>query len=157
VIAGVILEIGIQEFVPGTDHQRRPQLKRATPGLLLTVPGRRTPDSRSNRGRLGKRHESESLGADYFCRRSVLVEKYVEGHPLIFDKRLGVTFPAGSDGDDIRTCGKNVFVSVADLTGPLATRQSAKVPEKQNDGGLFGPSVTETVFAAVGIDQNVFA
>jgi len=31
------------------------------------------------------------------------------------------------------------------------------VPEEQDDGGLFGPSVTETVFTAVGVDENMFA
>lgn len=36
-IAGEVFVIGVQQFVPGTDDECRPQLERATPRLLLDV------------------------------------------------------------------------------------------------------------------------
>ena len=72
---------------------------------------------------------------------------------LIFDEGLGVAAAAGADGGNARSCGEDLVVSVADLTGPLAAGQSAEVAEKQDHLWLGRPPVAEAFLAAVGIDE----
>ena len=72
---------------------------------------------------------------------------------LIFDEGLGVAAAAGADGGNARSCGEDLVVSVADLTGPLAAGQSAEVAEKQDHLWPGRPPVAEAFLVAVGIDE----
>lgn len=50
---------------------------------------------------------------------------------------------------------ENLLVPITDLTGPLATCQSAEVAEKENHLWLFRPTITETVSGLIGINENL--
>ncbi len=72
---------------------------------------------------------------------------------LVFNEGTGIAAAAGADGRNARSRGKYLVVSFADLTGPLAARQSAKMAEKQDHLRSGRPPVTEAFLGAVGIDE----
>jgi hypothetical protein len=58
-----------------------------------------------------------------------------------------VSAPAGADGcHPCPGCDK-FLVSVSDLTGPLAARQSAEVSQEQEDVRIGGPQIPEPMHA----------
>jgi len=74
---------------------------------------------------------------------------------LVFDEGLGVSPAPRSDCRDPDPGCNEIVVSIADLTGPLATRQSAEVTEKQNDFRSFRPEIAEALLDPIGIDDDV--
>lgn len=48
-------------------------------------------------------------------------------------------------------------MSVADLTGPLAARQSTEVPEEENHPGALLPSIRQILGVPMGVDERVTA
>lgn len=156
-IAGVVLEVGIQQFVARPDHQGGTQLEGSATALVLAMSGRQAASPGRQGGRLGDGNQSEPSGSDEFGSQPIFVEEHVEGYPLIFNERLGITLATGSNGDHGRPCRGDLFISVADLTGPLAAGQSAKVPEEQDHGRRFRPPVTEAMLDPLGVDQHVIS
>lgn len=153
-VAGVVLEVGIAQVVAGTDDQRCSQLERTAAGVALAVAGDRRPEPGQE---LSRRDEVEGTGCLRACdlsRGSVLVQQNGERDGFVLDERFGVAFPAGPDGRDLGTGLENLLVPVADLTGPLATGQSAKVTEKENHLRSVRPQVTEPHRVLVRVDHN---
>jgi hypothetical protein len=67
---------------------------------------------------------------------------------------LCVSGIAGAYGRYARSSGCDLFISISNLTGPLAARQSAEVPQKEEQVAIDGPQVTESMHSAVGIGKR---
>ena len=135
VIAGVIFEVLVEELVAGCDDEGGSQLLPAAAGVLLTVSGCRCPQTSLHLGRLDEIEAAQVVGTDDLGGRPVFVQEHVEGDLLIFDEGFGIPLAAGADGNHPGTRGKDLVVSIADLTGPLAAGQSAEVAEEQDNVG----------------------
>ena len=154
-VPGVVLEVGVQQLVSGGDHQRCAQLGGTPPGLVLDVPGHERTGARLPLLWIEQRGGTERLRPDDVGGRAVFVEEDLEWNPLILDEGLGVALPAGTYGNDVCSRGEDLFVTISDLTGPLAAGQSTEVSEKQHHHSAFGPAVAESVFVSVRVDQGV--
>lgn len=154
-VSGVVLEIGVQQFVAGPYHQRGSELRRASAGLVLDIPARDRPSTGDPLARTEQRGSVERLRPDDVGRRSVLVQQDLERDPLILDEGLGVAFPTGAYRDDVCARRPDVFVPISDLTGPLTTGQSTEMSEEENERAVFGPAITEPVLVPVRIDECV--
>jgi hypothetical protein len=73
---------------------------------------------------------------------AVLVEQHGKWHRLVLDEGLCVPFATRADSDDPCPGCQDLVVSLADLTGPFATGDSAKVAKKENQVGLVRPHIT---------------
>ncbi len=152
-ITCVVLEVGVPQVVAWPDHQRGAQLEGTPARFPLAMARSEGPDS----GRQGI-HRDERAGAEAFGSgdlggRPIFVEEHGERHSLVLDERSSVSTSTGADGGDAGSRGNDLFVSIADLTGPLAARQSAKVPQKENDLGSVGPEVPEADRGVIGSDE----
>ena len=78
-----------------------------------------------------RRADAGLLGPDDSGGRAVLVEQHRERDGLVLDERLGVPASTRTDGSDRSSGGEDLLVPIADLTGPLATRQSAEVAKEE--------------------------
>ena len=152
-VTGEVLEVRIQQFVARSDHEGGAQLHRPTTRLLLAVSARGRPGTGDPCTGPHHRGHPDLLGAGDLRCSAVLIQQNGKRHPLILDECLGITLPARADGGDLDTCCDEVVVSVADLTGPLAAGQSAKVAEKEDHMGALLPQVAEAMRTAFGIDQ----
>lgn len=152
-VACVVLEIGIQQLIAGPDHQGGSELGRSPSGVVLDVASGHSPGAGDPLAGPQQRGGSERLGPDDVGRRAVLVQQDLERDSLVLDECLGVTLPAGADGNDAGTRCGDLFVSVSDLTGPLTTGKSTKVPEEEDERTPFRPPVTQAMERSVGIDE----
>ena len=153
-IPGVVFEISIDELITRADHERRPELKGPPTGLVLSMPGLPASHTRLKRRWLGQRDQAKPLGTSDLCRGSVFVKEGVERNALILDEGCGVALAAGTDRHNVGTRREKFAVSVADLTGPLATRQSAKVAQKQHHRRTLYPAVAQPMLASHRINQR---
>ena len=156
-VAGEILAIGVEQLVSWADDECGSELERAGSRLLLDVPsGQRA--RRSHHGpRLDDAGQPELSGADDLGSGAVFVEQHLEGNPLVLDEGQRVALAPRADGGDVRTCGEDLLISVADLTGPLAARQSTEVPKEQNHPRMLLPTVAQTLSDAMRIDERMTA
>ena len=154
-VACVLLEVLVEDLVAGSHHDGRPQLGRSAAGLALAMTARERPEAGRELARLQQRGRSYGGGPDDVGGGAVLIQQDGERDSLVLDEGLGVPLATGADRRDTCTRGQDLFVSVADLTGPLAARQSAEVAEEEDDLGLFGPQVTEPVLTLIGVDQDL--
>lgn len=157
VVAGELLVIGVEQLVAGADDECGPELERAAPRLLLDVPS----GQRARRSHHGPRpdhaRQPELAGADDLGGGAIFVEQYLEGNPLVLDERQRVALASRADGGDARTCGQDLVIPVADLTGPLAARQSTEVPKEEDHPRILLPSVAQMLGAAMRVDERVTA
>ena len=152
-VAGVILIVGIQQLVAGPDHQGRSQLERSPPGLLLPMaPGERL-EAGADRGRREVSGEADRLRLDDLSGGSVLIQQHRKRELLVLDEGPGVAFPPGTYCGHDQIGIDEVLLPVADLTGPLATGQSAEVTQEQQHGRSLLPQIAQPVRLTVGIDQ----
>jgi len=154
-VTGEILKVGIPDVITGADDQCRTELVRAPSRAPLAVAalealGCGNPGRRGNDRPNAELFRSGDLGG-----RSLFVEQNRERDPLIFNEGLGVAPATGTDGGHARPGGEDLFVSVADLTGPLATGQSAEMAEEQDHLRLGGPTVSEAMLVAFGPDEHL--
>jgi hypothetical protein len=68
---------------------------------------------------------------------------------------LRVSGITGTYGCDTCTRDNDFVISISNLTGSLATRQSAEVSEKKEQVSVHGPQVSEAMHGAIGIGQGV--
>ncbi len=155
VVPCVLLTVLVQDLVSRPHHDGRSELHRPAARLLLAVAAGERTDPGRERTRIEERARPERSGSDDLGGVAVLVEEDGEWNTLVLDERRGVSLPAGPDGGDEGTCGEDLLVSIADLTGPLTAGQSAEVAQEQQDVGLLEPEVAEPVLGAVGIDENL--
>lgn len=154
-IAGVILEICVLQHIPRSDHQRRTQLKRSTAGPFLAMAPSEAPEGRRPGARREHRPDPERIRSGNLGRGSLFVEQHRERNSLVLDEGPGITLATGADGGHARPGRQYLLVTIADLTGPLAAGQSAKVAEKQNHLCLVRPPVTKAFCDSVGIDEHL--
>lgn len=156
-VAGEVLVVGVEQIVAWADDEGGSELERAASRLLLDVPsGQRA--RRSHHGpRLDHVRQPELSGADDLGSGAVFVEQHLEGNPLVLDERQRVALAARADGRDARTCGEDLLMSVADLTGPLAARQSTEVPKEENHTRMLLPTIGQMLCAAMRVDERVTA
>jgi hypothetical protein len=126
----------------------------AAPETALTVPANERSRTRKPCVRPDKRGGIEVVRLDDICSNAILVQEDFEGYGLVLDERLCVYGVAGAYGRYARSCGCDVLVSISNLTGSLAARQSAEVPEKEEQVSIVGPPVTESMHGAFGIGQR---
>jgi hypothetical protein len=86
--------------------------------------------------------------------RPVAIEEYRKRNALVLDECLRVPLAARADRRDRGSRGEDLVIPVADLTGPLTTGQSAEVAQEQQHLRAILPQITESVFSAVGIEQD---
>lgn len=148
-IAGEVLSMLVEDLVAWSHHDRGPELGRAPPGPVLAVPAEQRAD-RGTHGR-GARQGSdpERVGGDDLCRHTVLVEQDGERNALVIDECGGVALSSGTDRSEPCPDGENLVVSIADLTGPLATRQSAEVAQEQQNVRPVRPEIPEPMRRAL--------
>lgn len=156
-VACEVLVIGVEQLVTRADDEGGTQLERAAPRLLLNVPPGQRSRRRLHGPRLDHARQAELSGARDLGGGAILVEEYLEGNPLVLDERQRIALAASADRGDAGTRGQDLVVSVADLTGPLATRQSTEVTEEENDPGAILPSIGQILGAAVGVDERMTA
>ena len=154
-VAREVLEVGVQDLVARPHHDRGTQLHWASPGLLLPMSAGERSDSGGDGSWLDERRHAKGLRTDDLGGVAVLVEKHGEGDPFVVDERLGVSTASRSDGGDPGAGGKDLVVSVADLTGPLTACKSTEVAEEENNLRVFRPQVAESLLGPVGIDENL--
>jgi hypothetical protein len=154
VVASERLPVDVEELIPRSHDHRGAQLGRPAASVVLSV----SRGKRSCTGEKGigpdQRYCSEAVRLDDVGCFTLLVEKYGKGHHLIFDKRLGVPPATRTDGRDTRAGCFEVFVSIADLTGPFSTGQSAEMPQKQKNMWFLGPKISKAVRRALRIGQG---
>lgn len=153
-VSGVVLAILVEDLVAGGHHDRRTELEGAATGILLSMTACKRPETCgdgpwSKDGRRPKRSRADDLSSE-----AILVEEDRKGHALVFDEGLGVPLPPRADGRDLGTGRKDLVISIADLTGPLAAGQSAEVAKEQQDVRLISPEIPEAVLGLIGIDQH---
>jgi hypothetical protein len=68
---------------------------------------------------------------------------------------LGVPTAASADGGDAGSGVDELLISIANLTGPLAARESAEVAQEEQHLGLVYPQVPEPLLGAVGVDESM--
>jgi hypothetical protein len=114
---------------------------------------------RSQSGHVRRRLEDgsnpERFGTDNVGRGAILVEKDGERNPLNFDEGLGVALAARPDGRHPHPGLDELVVSIADLTGPLAAGDSAKVAQEEDHFGPRRPQVAEPDFDPIGVNHDV--
>jgi hypothetical protein len=152
-VAGEVLVVLVKQEVAGGDDETRPKLLGSPPVLVLDVAGEKGPCPCPDLGGREQGHRLDRLRPYDLGRGSVFVEKDREWHLFILDEGLGVPLAAGADGDDPGSGYQNLFVSVADLTGPLAACDSAEMAKKQDQVGLVSPHIAEPARIPFGIDQ----
>lgn len=155
VVAGIILEVLVQQPVARTDHQRGAQLERPPPGVSLPVSFQRRSGAGDQLGGLDQRAHAHLPGAGDLGGGAVFVEEHLKGNRLVFDESLGVPLAAGSYRSDVGTRIEDFLISVADLTGPFTAGQSAEMAKEEDDPHLLGPSVAEPVLRLEGVDEDL--
>lgn len=150
VISCELLEVGEEDFVSGSDHDGGAQLQRAAARLVLTIAGRERPGGREGGSRFEGGHRAEGAGAHDSGRFPLLVEEHRERHFFVIDERLRIPFSPGSDRGDAGAGFDELVVSLADLTGPLPTGESAEMSQEQQDVRGLLPEVSKAVHGTVG-------
>jgi hypothetical protein len=157
VINGEVFVVFVEKLVARPDHECRPQLHRTSTCVVLSIPTAGGPCPGDDLLRLEERHHPQRLGPDYLSGAAVLVQEHLEWHRLVLDERLGVSLATRSDRRHTCAGVEDVLISLADLTGPLSTSQSAEVTEKQDDTWALGPSVAQTMLGFIGIDEDLLS
>ena len=154
-VAREVLVLLEQDLVAGSHHDRRTELHGAATRLLLPVS--RTERAETCRDLAGLEHGcgTDASSADDLGRRTILVEQNRERHLLVLDEGDCVAPTAGPDSRDGCPGLEDLFVSVADLTGPLTTRQSAEMPEEEENLWLVTPEIAKPVLRVMCIGQDV--
>lgn len=155
-VPGKRLAVLVEDFVAWTEHDGGTELKRAPTRLLLSVPSGKRANPCDHCIGAQQRRRTQLAGADDLGGPAVLIEQNRKRHLLVFDEGCGVALSARADGGDVCTRGEDLVVSIADLTGPLAAGQSAKMPQEEQHVGLLCPEITETMVGPVGIDEDLF-
>ena len=152
-IACVVLEVLVQELISGPYDERRSELERAPPRLVLPVAldERLQPGADGGRGHIGG--QADGVRLHNFGGNAVLVEEHREWEVLVLNEGLGITLAAGADRGHSDVGSGEVSLSVADLTGSLATGESAEVAEEEQHRRPIRPQVTQPVRIAVRVDQ----
>lgn len=153
-VAGEIFEVGVQQLVARSNHEGRSQLERSLSWRPLAVSAHQRPAGGNRCPGSHHRGQPECLGSHHLGRLAVGVEQHREGNPLFLDEGECVAFASGADGGHFRPGGKQLLVSIADLTGPLAAGQSTKVAQKQQNVGSLPPEVPKAMELAGGILQH---
>jgi len=129
----------------------------AAASILLAVPPHERSETSGDRIRPESCHCTNLSGSDDLGCLAVLVEQDRERHILVLDERRCVTLATRSDGGDPCTRCEDLVVSLADLTGPLAAGQSAKVAQEEKNLRLVLPTVTKAMLGTIGIDENLIS
>lgn len=153
-VTGEVLVVGVLQDISRTDHQRRSELKRTSSSVVLPVAFQGRTQTGLDLPGCDQLAHGQSLRAGDFGSKAVLIEQHGERNALVLDEGLGVSLAPGTDGRDRCTGGDDVFVSVADLTGPLTAGQSTKMPKEEDDLSLFGPQVAEANRILVRVDDH---
>jgi hypothetical protein len=60
----------------------------------------------------------------------------------------------GANSCYARSGRSDLLISISNLTGSLAARQSTEVPQKEEQVAIVGPQVTESIHRAFGIAKR---
>jgi hypothetical protein len=120
----------------------------------LTIPARERSRARKPCVRPDQRGGIKIVHLDDIRSNAFFVQKDVEGHGFVLDERLRVCGITGAYGCYARSGGCDLLISISNLTGSLAARQSAEVPQKEEQLALVGPQVTESMHGAIGIGKR---
>ena len=153
-VTGERFPVDVEQFIARCHDDRRPQLGRPATRIALPVAAGERSGPGEERIRPDQRHRAETVRLDDVCGLPVLVEEHGEGHFLIVNERFGVSPTARADRSDARPDGLEVFVAVADLTGPLTTGQSAEVPKEEKYVRIGGPQIPQAVQRAFRVWQG---
>jgi hypothetical protein len=133
VVTGEVLEVGVHQPIAWCDDQGGAELQRPPARLLLALAAR----DRADRGcvctRSEQRAHTKGVGSRDTGRHTLAVQDNPEWNLFILDERLGVSPPSGADRGDVGPQLPELAISISDLTGPLATRESTKVAQEQHD------------------------
>jgi hypothetical protein len=153
-IACVRLLVDVEEFVAWGYYERRSQLGGAAAGVVLPIATNQRPCSCQPRIGSERSRGSQLVQHNGVGRIAVLIQEDRERNRLILDEGRCVPSTSGADRSHTRSGRRQLFVSVSDLTGPFAARQSTEVSKEEKHMGLFGPQVPEPVERSVGVGER---
>ncbi len=154
-VAGVVLEVLVQDLIARPHHDGRTELHGPASRLALPVPRGEGPEARRELAGTDQCCDADGSRAHNLGSGAFLVEEDGEWNVLFLDEGLRIPAASGAYGGHLRPGGEYLFVSVADLTGPLTARQSTEMTKEQNHLGLIAPEIAQPLLGTVGIDQDL--
>ena len=150
-VASKLLLVAVDQFVAWCHDEGCAELGGSSTCLALAIAASEGSCTGEESVRSDQCSCAETVHLDDVGSLTVLVEQDVERDVLVLDERLGVASPPCAESrNPCARCG-DLFISIADLTGPLAAGQSAEVSEKQEDVRIFGPQIPQSMHLTGGV------
>jgi len=157
VVTCVVLVVLVEDLVARPDHDGGAQLHGPSTGVLLPIALEEGTHPCGNGVRAEQRRGPQRPRAHDLGGIAVLVEQDWERHILVLDERRCIALATRTDGGDLCTRCEDLVVSLADLTGPLAAGQSAKVTQEEKNLRLVLPTVTKAMLGTIRIDEHLIS
>jgi len=154
VVASELLLVAVEQFVARCHDEGCAELGGSSTRLVLAVAASEGSRTCEESVRADQCSGSETVHLDDVGGLAVLVEEDGERDGLLLNERFGVASPASAKSRHTSTRCCELFVSIADLTGPFATGCSAEVSEKQDDLEMFCPQIAQSMHPAGGIRER---
>lgn len=152
-----VLSVFVHDVVTWAYDDRCTQLHRPGTTLGLAMAAGKRPNACADCGRAYEGAEAKLVGLDDLGCGAVRVEQHRERHVLVFDEGRCIATSSRADRRDSGARRKQLFVSVADLTGPFTARESPEVAKEEQHMGLVCPQVTQPLLCVVGSDKHLVA
>ena len=135
-------------------HETAAELKRIFPEFVLLMA--RFPRPFSCRGVVASQQVKKIAGFQLRCfvRPPFFINQQRKRNASLFSEFAGVHGISHSDGGERRSFFANRFLVFAQLRDVFAAKDSAVVPQKNDNRGLLVPQRTKPDFAAVAIRQH---
>jgi len=154
VVTRKLLLVAVDQLVAWHHDERCAELGGSSTCLALAIAASKGSRTCKESIRSDQRSCAETVHLDDVGSLAVLVEQDRERNALVLDERIGVAFPACAESCHTSARCRDLFVSIADLTGPFATGCSAEVSEEQEHVGIFCPQISESMHPTGGVREG---
>lgn len=153
-IRNVAVHVLVPHYIARPDDERRPELLRSFPDLVLTLSRRGGPESAGHGPGSGELHPAPAAERCDLRGLTVFIEEDRKRYLLVVDEGARVAGVARADRNDLGTVLLDLLVMLTQLRSVVPTMQSPEVPQEDQHDWSLGPEIAEPVLLAVHVGEG---